>query len=271
MLNHFSNQASGLIGLGCQSGPRLVAMVSHGDERAELPLLWQLCLALVNFGYSVTVLDATTAESASNPGLKQLLENTHWGDDGLCDAQAWTVLPCAKGICSLIEGPGTNSANLRQLTPLLPAEGIVVLYCQVEWMVSLIGDWHVEPLLAVSPSKTSLLTGYMALKRLLITGKLKPTIVNMMQRSNQSVPARQSPASVGLSECAKRFLGHELKTLDIAEQPGDLAPCEEIQRLALRLLESSVPLAAEFTVKNVRGQTTPTGHFAQTAQFAGSH
>ena len=66
MLNHFTNQASGLIGLGCQPSPRLIAMVGHGDEQAELPLLWQLCLSLVNFGYSVTVLDATSPELAAD-------------------------------------------------------------------------------------------------------------------------------------------------------------------------------------------------------------
>lgn len=268
MLDHFTNQASGLIGLGCQPGPRLVAMVSHGDEHAELPLLWQLCLSLVNFGYSVTVLDATTTESDTNPGLEQLLENALWDDGSPCDTPAWTVLPCAKGIQTLLEGPGASSQNLYQLGRLLPAEGIVVLYCKVEWMVALIGDWHVEPLLAVSPIKTSLLTSYIALKRLLITGKLRPTIVNMLQEPNLFLSALQPPVSAGLSECAKRFLGHELKTLDIAAQHTDAAPCEEIQRLALRLLESAVPLGAKSAPVGVMNRATYQGNFAQ---IAGSH
>ena len=268
MLDHFSNQASGLIGLGCQAGPRLVAMVSHGDEQAELPLLWQLCLSLVNFGYSVTVLDATTAESDTNPGLEQLLENALWDSSSKSDTPAWAVLPCANGIQTLLEGPGASAQNLHQLGPLLPAEGIVVLYCKVEWMVALVGDWHVEPLLAVSPVKTSLLTSYIALKRLLITSKLRPTIVNMLQEPNLFVSAQQSPLSAGLRECAKKFLGHALKTLDIAEQQADAAPCEEVQRLALRLLESAVPLGAKSATRGVMRGAIPRGNFAQ---FAGSH
>ncbi len=268
MLDHLSNQASGLIGLGCQPSPRLVAMVSHGDERAELPLLWQLCLSLVNFGYSVTVLDATTAESDTNPGLEQLLENALWSDGSKCDTPAWTVLPCANGIQTLLEGPDASSQNLHQLGPLLPAEGIVVLYCKVEWMAALIGDSHVEPLLAVTPVKTSLLTSYIALKRLLITGKLRPTIVNMLQEPNLFVSAQQSPTSAGLSECAKKFLGHELKTLDIVEQQADAAPCQEVQRLALRLLESAVPLGATSAPRGAMHKVTSGSNFSQ---FAGSY
>ena len=57
MLEHHANQAAGLLGLGSRNGPRMLAVVNHGDEQAELPLLWQLCLALVNLGYAVTVLD----------------------------------------------------------------------------------------------------------------------------------------------------------------------------------------------------------------------
>jgi hypothetical protein len=268
MLDHFSNQASGLIGLGCQPGPRLVAMVNHGDQHAELPLLWQLCLSLVNFGYSVTVLDATTAESNTNPGLEQLFENALWDDGNHCDTPAWTVLPCANGIQTLLEGPGSSSQNLHRLGPLLPTEGIVVLYCKVEWMVALMGDRHVEPLMAVSPVKTSLLTSYMALKRLLITGTLKPTIVNMLQEPTPFVSAQRAPAATGLSACAKRFLGHELKTLSISAQKANAGPCGEVQRLALRLLESAVPLALKSDTVGGLHRTTSLGNFAQ---FAGSH
>lgn len=246
MLEHYANQASGLLGLGCQSGPRLLAMVSHGDERAELPLLWQLCLSLVNFGYSITVLDATTPESEANPGLEQLLENAHWRDDGVRDTPAWAVIPSAKGIQALAAGPGAHSGSLlHQLLPSLPAEGIVVLYCKVEWMLPLVSDWHMEPLLAVSPLQRSLLTSYMALKRMLITGKLKPTIVNMLQDSDLHSPHKALSASAGLGACARRFLDYECKTLNIREQKGESQPSAQVQSLALRLLENSVTLGQQ--------------------------
>ncbi len=268
MLEHYANQASGLLGLGCQSGPRLITMVSHGDERAELPLLWQLCLSLVNFGYSITVLDATTPESEANPGLEQLLGNAHWRDNGVRDTPAWAVIPSAKGIQALSAGHGAHSCSLHQLCPFLPPEGVVVLYCKVEWMIPLVSDWHLEPLLAVSPLQTSLLTSYMALKRMLITGTLKPTIINMLQDSDlRSIPSTLS-ASAGLGACARRFLGYECKTLNIREQRGESQPCAQVQSLALRLLENSVTLGQQHASQGA-GRSLP--HERHFDQFAEGH
>jgi len=268
MLEYSTNQASGLLGLGCQPGPRLIAMVSHGDEQAELPLLWQLCLALVNFGYSVTVLDATTCESDANPGLEQLLDDAHWHDDDVRDTAAWTVLPASQGVQNLCGVHASKLQNLRQLGHLFPADGIVILYCKVEWMIALIRDCSVEPLLAVSPMRTSLLTSYLALKRLLITGKLKPTIVNMIQDQNSGSAAAQPSVSAGLSECAKKFLGHDVKALDIKEQSEDSPLYGDIQRLALRLLESAVVLGTGYLPIGTSGRAA---HAAPFDRPAGRH
>lgn len=266
MLEHYANQASGLLGLGCQSGPRLIAMVSHGDDRAELPLLWQLCLSLVNFGYSITVLDATTPESESNPGLVQLLGNAHWRDGGLRDTPAWAVIPSAKGIEALAARPGAHSSGLHQLLPLLPAEGIVVLYCNVEWMLPLVSGWHMEPLLAVSPSQRSLLTGYMALKRILLTGRLKPTIIHMLQDSDLHSSSAALAVATGLSACARRFLGYECKSLNIREQRDETQPCAQVQSLALRLLENSATLGQQHAPLEAGSSFHHVRHFDQFAE-----
>ena len=246
MLEQHDNQASGLLGLGCQPGPRMIAVVHHGDEQAELPFLWQLCLALVNFGYCVTVLDATIEESPNNPGLAQLLETTHWRDEDMHHTPAWTVLPAGKGLRNLCVEIADGSPKLHQLGRLFPADGVIILYCKVEPMIELIGARHIEPLLAVSPLRTSLMTSYIALKRLLITGKLQPTIVNMIQDQGTDSPVPTRVTLSGLSQCAKRFLRLEVTTLDIVEQCGETIPNGDIQRLALRLLERSLPLRAEY-------------------------
>lgn len=246
----------------------MVAVVSHGDEQAELPLLWQLCQALVNFGYSVTVLDATCAESESNPGLAQLLDNSLWPDEGARDAPAWAVLPSTLGIQTLCASQETGSPNLRRLGHLFPAEGIVVLYCQADSMVALIGECNIEPLLAVSASRASLLTSYIALKRLLITGKLRPTIINMILDTDPASTLPAQSASIGLSECARRFLECEVKTLTITEQTGDTPHDGDIQRLALRLLESAVALAVD---KGPMRAIKRAAHFVPSGLSAGSH
>ena len=260
MLENCSNQAAGLLGLACQPGPRLLAVVNHGDDQAELPLLWQLCLALVNFGCSVTVLDGTTAESPDNPGLAQVLVNSHWRDEPARDAAAWTVLPSRAGLQHLCAAPTLQFQSLQQLGQLFPGDGVVVLYCKAEWMTTLIGNHPIEPLLAVSPVKTSLMTSYVALKRLLISGNLKPTIVNMVQDAESAIAAAPSTVSVGLSDCAKRFLGHDVKTLNIAEHRGEAPQNSDMQRLALRLLESALELRAEYVPMQALGRTKHMGH-----------
>lgn len=268
MLDYSTNQASGLIGLAAQPGPRMLAVVSHGDEQAELPLLWQLCLALVNFGYAVTVLDATTQESESNPGLLQLLKHPRWSGDEDCQPGAWTVLPAASGIQSLCVPPIQQSQVFGQMSRLFPQGTIVMLYCKAEWMIPLIGDSAIEPLLAVSPMRNSLLTSYLAVKRLLITGKLKPTIVNMIPGSSSASPAKPHSMSSSLTECVKRFLGHDVKVVDIAEQQIEESRDGDTQRLALRLLESAVTLHAD---RPPQLNSVHLSYFKQTDHFAGSH
>jgi hypothetical protein len=268
MLEYFANQASGLIGLGAQPGPRLIAVVSHGDEQAELPLLWQLCMALVNFGYTLTVLDATGTESDTNPGLIHMLDDSRWDGDEHRQAGAWTVLPASRGIQKLCTKQQPDTLALQHLGQLFPVGSVVILYCQVEWLIPLLGDSTIEPLLAVSPARNSLLTGYLALKRLLITGKLKPTIVNMISELSSSSHMPTQAVAASLSECARRFLGQEISALDLAEQHGDEALQGETQRLALRLLESAMPLNAS---KLPRVAATHVAHFGQIDHFAGSH
>ena len=260
MLDNFSNQAAGLLGMANQPGPRMLAVVNHGDDQAELPLLWQLCLALVNFGYSVTVLDATTQESDSNPGLAQLLDNSHWHDEPVRDTPAWTVLPSGTGLQDLCAASSQPPAHkLQRLGQLFRTDGVVILYCKAEWVASLLGECPVEPLLAVSPLRTSLMTSYVALKRLLISGKLRPTIVNMVHDSDSYGVAPANAVSLGLSECARKFLGHDIKTLNIAVQSAESPQNGDMQSLALRLLEGALELRADHAPVSSVGQSRPLG------------
>lgn len=268
MLDYYANQASGLMGLGCQSGPKMIAMVSHGDEHAELPLLWQLCLSWVQLGYSVTVLDGTTSESDANPGLEQWLTNTHWPDDAASGMPSWTVIPSAKGMQILCTGEEAHANRLQQLRRMVAPEGVLALYCNAECMTTLLGDWTAQPLLAVSSTQTSLLTSYMALKRLLITGKLKPTIIHMLQDPKPNRSANVMQTSSGLVACAKRFLGYECRALNIQVPHNDSQPSAEIQSLALRLLENSMTLGATDVPSKGITRLTQLRRFDQ---FAESH
>jgi len=265
-----ANQAAGLQGLVQPSAPRMMAMVSHGDEKAELPLLWRLCWSLANLGYAVTVLDATTFESDTNPGLDQLLENAYWHSEAHLDAPAWTVIPSGKAIQTLCAPPMRQSHNLRRLGSLFAHDSVVILYSRSEWLVPMMGDSGVAPLLAVSPEKTSLLTSYRALKRLLINGKLEPTIVNLVPTSPSTggAMAPQRTNTTSLVECAKNFLAYDVKAINLPASGGEENSSAAVQRLALRLMESAVSLGLDSATM---GQRVASNHLLNMDRFAGSH
>ena len=265
-----ANQAAGLQGLIQASGPRMMAMVSHGDEKAELPLLWRLCWSLADLGYAVTVLDATTFESDNNPGLDQLLENAYWHSGAHLDAPAWTVIPSGKAIQKLCTPPLRQSLNLRRLGNLFAHDGVVILYSRAEWLVPMVGESGVAPLLAVSPEKTSLLTSYRAMKRLLINGKLEPTIVNLVPQSADDGAAMKQDhtTTASLAACAKNFLEYEVKAINLPASGGEENSTAAVQRLALRLMESAVALCPDSATME---QRVASNHLLNMDRFAGSH
>jgi hypothetical protein len=134
----------------------------------------------------------------------------------------------------------------------------------------LIAGTGIEPLLAVSQTRTSLITSYLALKRLLITGKLQPTIVNMIQAQTSTSPTLEPPTATSLSECAKRFLGQDVKALNIIEDLSEEIQSEDIQRLALRLMENALALS-NMDAPIAAGANASMAHFDQVDHFAGSH
>ena len=257
MLELMSHQAAGLKGLAPHESGQLIAMVSHGDERGELPLLWRLCSTLVELGYAATVLDATTAESQNNPGLEQLLEYGHCKVAEDVNGPVWTVIPAARGIQDLCAGGHDSAHALEQLGGLFSQEGIIILYAKAEWIVALLEGSAAEPLLAVSSTKNALLTSYLALKRLLINGTLTPTIVNICNAAKRNDPHQSNIAKV-LMECTKNFLGFDAKAMDIALSEEDGSNDDSVRRLALRLVEGAVPLPCIAVAPATFSRTFPT-------------
>ena len=264
MPEHYANQALGLRGLGDTLGPQLTAVVSHGDDKSELPLLWQLCTALVGLGYHVTVLDGTHTESDANPGLEHLLDS-RLGTAPQDDSPGWTTVPAAAGLRSLWEPASPARVGLQRLAAIAPAGSVLVLYAGVEPLVKLLSGSTVRPLLSVSSDKNALVTSYLALKRLLLRGGLEPTILNMMQDPR---PGRQaSPASVArsLCECARNFLGYELNTIPMHAPLDTPEVAAQMRRLAMRLLENALPLERAAMI-----HASP-AHWASSRQMSRSH
>lgn len=237
------NQAIGLMGLGATQSPQLLAVVSHGDPRHEQPLLWQLGNALTQLGYGVTVLDGTMAESEQNPGLQQLLDFQFGHGTVESDTPEWNVLPAAIGLQTLCALGTRPTHSLHRLAQAFQTNGVVVLYAGVEVVVKLLGNTEVRPLLSVSCEKGSLMTTYLALKRLLRNGRLDPTILNMMGQGSEG----RSDAGVAraLSECAKNFLNYDVHAVRIDPTQKESLLDTDMRRLAARLLENALPLRSQ--------------------------
>ena len=243
MLDHATHQASGLQGLLTPSAPLLLALASHGSQHDELPLLWELCATLVRLGYSVAVLDGTSTETDQNPGLVQLLEDTCWRPDGHGEPMSWSVLPSARGLQQLCELPTGAEGPLDPLSPLFQSYGVVVLYARAGALVPLLQNSNIEPLLAVSEQAMSPVTAYQALKALVLTAKLKPTIAAISRDAADGGPATVQASARKLQACAMTFLGYQADCQPLVPQHSMDGAYEPMSRLALRLLESAVPLA----------------------------
>jgi hypothetical protein len=166
---------------------------------------------------------------------------------------------------SLCATPSSKSQSLLYLGSLFPQEGAVIVYGKVECLVPLLHDTSVRPLLALAPLKTSLITSYRALKHLLLKGRLEPTVVNLVQSQHVAATAKIGNVAASLSDCARNFLGYEVNALTISAPADHELPCSEIQHLALRLLESALPLTAE------HAHFAPQAPFHDAAYLLGSH
>lgn len=242
MLETCINQAAGLQSIALQAAPRVIAMASHGNQQGELPLLWSLCTTLVGFGYPVAVLDATTVESARNPGLEQLLDDAYDKGDEDRAPLSWSVIPAARGLQRLCMPHSEHGLAMCPLSDLFQNFGVVVIYARADLLTRLLPGSGIEPLLTVSPVKMSSVTAYQALKEMLLTAKLRPTVADISSEPHSKVPMAEHSPIKNLQDCAMTFLDYRLDALTIrAVQPKE-SRSDDMNRLALRLLENAMPL-----------------------------
>ena len=240
MLDNVAHQAAGLAALGVNHGPRIAALVSHGDRQSELPLMWQLCTAWTALDYPVVVLDATIEENKNRPGLQQLMaDRDEFGR--LCDSREnWLVVPAARGLMELRrlrDGSPAETGSLRanQLSTLFASHEVILLYISADDLAQTLPACGLLPLLSVSTQEPALLTAYHALKQLLSNGKLRPTIVSVMDDQTPAARVSGHGVSRNLQECARDFLACEVPALTVCPTLPD-----DINRLALRTLDNAL-------------------------------
>jgi hypothetical protein len=242
MLDASLHQTTGLSELFIQPAQHVIVMASNGDWHGELPLLWNLCSAWSSMGYTLAVLDATSAESDSNPGLQQLMDNMRWPTGGESEHVNWAIVPAALGLTHLHEyGAIAELATpLQTLSHLFESYEIIVIYASAHNLATCLPDTGLEPLLPLSINTLSIVPTYQALKHLMLIGRLHATTVTVVDTSNPMDMLSALHVNQRLQDCAFNFLGQQLSTLTAPSQPLDDLATDDIKTLALRLLERAV-------------------------------
>ena len=235
---------------------RLLAVLSQNTAQAT-DTLWQVCAQLQCLGYPVVVLDGTSAESDTAPGLAHLLVQTPWNGGvalpalGGTDAASLAVLPALHGLAALARDAhvalqDTHNPLHPRLHPLQPLQALfrcyalVVLHAPVTTLASpLLDDLPTTPLLVLQPGADGVLEGYRQLKLLALHTGLVGTVACVAQPGDAEQQRHARDALHAVSSCAARHLGQRIGTTLL--QAGDGAG---LQRLALQLLESAGTLPA---------------------------
>ena len=255
MLRYCSHQAAGLLALGESRTVRLVAVVQHGDAQAELPFLWRLCLSCAELGYPVTVLDGTSVETDGMPGLLQRL--TQEAPAGL-KGKDWAVLPAKEGLAQLGFNDKDHQRGWHRLVRCFAHGEVVFLYSTAQCIASTLQGLDAPVFLPVSERRASLLTSYLALKRMLLVGGQSPTIVNVLAPNTDDDAPTAPTVCSSLVECAKNFLNFEAQVIAFTDSVEEHS-VQAMHQLALNLLDPTKPQSL-FSNERQRGvQTRWTG------------
>jgi hypothetical protein len=244
MLNDGLDQGAGLRMITQQLTPRLLTLASHGDKAGELPFLWSLCSTLSNLGYPLVVLDVTTRETRLNPGLQDCLVDNYSLIEQDANADTWPVLPSSQGFARLCNRKKDTASLFDNLAEYFRNYGVVVLYLPTDILVSHLPDSRIEPLLAVSSNQVSLLTSYQALKKILYMTRLQPTVISVENSTSESAFLDTQVMNKSLQSCVQSFMDRQIETLTLPERHNSVAALDDLNQLALRLLEKAQPLCS---------------------------
>lgn len=247
MLDTHTDQGEGLRRIAPQAAWSVIAMVTRGDTATELPLLWQICAALQSFSLRITVLDATSAETDSNPGLLELLDHAHWPEDTAPDAPLWHTVPARLGLGRLAlqtrPDAATPQAPLQALNHLFRSCDLVVVYADAELLATLLPGSQVRPLLAVTPRRASILGAYQNFKKLLLQAQLVPLIASVVTTPYRNAELMAKSAGRALQNCAHLHLDCQTDFMTVRSYPQQHARWDDAHQLALRLMASALPMA----------------------------
>jgi hypothetical protein len=242
MLDAFADQGASLRQPLPPAPARLITLVSQGEQDSEQALLWQLCLALHNYGYPPIVLDGTSLESQHEPGLIDRMQHTPWSTLAPATDDGWGVIPAAEGLRALARLP---HPRLDRLSALFQGCGVVVLYARAELLIPVLADSTAQPVLALAPGTNAMLRGYRTLKQLQEQAGLVPTLVSLASTSLKNADQLARSTGRSLQKCALTFLGCDADMITVRSEPLAEPRPDDVRRLAVRLLDGgAVPSRA---------------------------
>lgn len=236
MLDAHLHQGAGLLGFMPRNGLRVLAAASDERTPESLDMLWQACAALQRFGYPVMVLDGTTEETETAPGLLQLLSQPPWADAAhqfVPDVTSLAVLPAAIGLQQLARSAPPHLSPLQPLLPCFRAYAVLVVVAPAHVLASALQHTDITALVTMHPGAKAVVHSYQVLKQMALAAGT-PCLVAALTPTGE--PARQQAVDAlrALQLCAQRHLDTQVHTTVIR---NGHAP--DSQRLALQLLENA--------------------------------
>lgn len=234
------SQAAGLQSPATMALPRLVVVACHGDAVNELPLVWELCQGLAAAGdCSVAILDGTSSESATQPGLLQMLQfRRSPAHQANSDARC-LVIPSALGLTAMVAGLDNPAKPLQLIGQLTWNTGLVIAYVDVPTLTSLFKGTGVEPVLPVAMGDQARLTAYKAFKSLIQVPGIRPPVALVRAEVCEDTVHTQEGAISALQDCTMYFLSHHLEVISLPSV-GDRRISDDLPQFAMRIFERAV-------------------------------
>lgn len=228
------NQGCGLQAAAA-SHELLVCAIAYSATAPAGSLLWPLGAQLQQLGYPVLVLDASQAESAATPGLRDLLAEPAWqaarlGPRPLQASVA--TLPAALGLRQL--------AGLEPLLAYASRYAVVIVHAPVEQLAPLLQGHATRPLLPLDMQPRGMERSYRQIKHLALHAGLSCIVAAATEAHEPFARRHADTLMASLGQCAQRHL--RMQPLCLRTDP---ASAQDMRRLALRMLAHAVPLASE--------------------------
>lgn len=226
------SQAWGLQGAAAWQQVQVCAIVDS-DTAPGSELLWPLSAQLQQFGYPVLVLDGCQTETATAPGLRDLLAEPAWQVVGLGPRPSQAsvaTLPAALGL-----------GQLRSLQPLQSYArryAVVIVHASVEVLAPLLQGRPLWALLPLDLQPQGMVRNYQQLKHLAVQAGVCCILADTTRAHEDFARRHARSQMASLVRCAQRHL--DMTPLCTQADPLNAA---DMRHLALQWLTHAAPLA----------------------------